>query len=170
MVVVPPVIRPSPVDQLYEILLPVELPVPSKVAVGVVQFTTPGAEATAVGGVKSPGIVTIAVAVQPFASVAVTVKGPGSTPVKVAPVWPFDHEKLKLGVPPEPVAVAPPPIGFKQFAPIGVPMEAVNRGGAAMVKDWVAVQPSAEVLVTEYVPGASMVGLLVVPAEAGFQT
>ena len=70
------------------------------------QFSVPPEEVMTI--CNAAGILKLAVEVQPFASVTVTTPAPTHKFEGFAPLCPPDHEKVYGGVPPLPVAVAPP--------------------------------------------------------------
>lgn len=77
-------------------------------------------------------IIVVAVVMQPFASVTVTVYEPASKAEAVVPVPPLGAHEYEYGaVPPEAVTVAVP-LGLPQVAGVLV-AEAVSAGGWVMV-------------------------------------
>ena len=104
-------------------------------------------------------IVNVAVAVQPLASLTVTVRGPAASPVAVCVNCPGIVLQLKLyaPVPPAPLAVAVPVDCPKHntFVTAAAGTVTVTAAGAVMVVVDVAVQPRLSVTVTVYVPAPS---------------
>ena len=105
-------------------------------------FTTELAT-TAVGSV----IVVLAVVVQLFASVTVTVYVPAISPLAVAVVAALLHAKVYGDVPPEPLAVAVPLLPPLQLTGVFEAL-AVNTTGSVMVTLDVLVQELASDTVT----------------------
>jgi hypothetical protein len=99
-------------------------------------------------------IVTVAVDVHPFASVAVTVYDPAAKPVAVAPVAELLHKYVFVPVPPVALTVAEPvdaPL-HKTFTCDEIVAE--TAVGWVNVELAVAVNPPVAVTVTVYVPAA----------------
>ncbi len=103
---------------------------------------------TAVGCVTTA----VAVAVQPLASVAVTVYVAAVSDEIVVPVPPVLHAKVMAPVPPEPDAVAEPVAPPLHVAPVGVAVTDNPEAGWVMATVAEPVHPLASVAVTVYVP------------------
>jgi hypothetical protein len=103
------------------------------------------------------------VAVQPFASVTVTVYEPAISPVAVEPVPPEgDHAYVYAPVPPDAITDAEPVFPPLHNTFVCVPA-VVIAVGCVMVKVFVVVQPFASVVVHVYVPAHNAVAVEPVP-------
>ena len=95
-------------------------------------------------------ITTVATAVQPFASVAVTLYVPAAKPVAIAAVWPLFHRYVIMPVPPVPAAVAEPFAPPKQLTFVeALMLTDTAEAGSEIITVAVSVQPLASVTVTE---------------------
>lgn len=90
-------------------------------------------------------------AVQPFASVTVTVKAPALRPLKSSVVAPFDHKKLWGNAPPDVVKLILPLAKPLQLGLVETAAKA-KTGGWSIVKNFTTEQPLASVTVTVKLP------------------
>ena len=102
---------------------------------------------------------TLAVAVQPLASVAVTVYEPAAKPVAVAPVAALLQAYVFVPVPPVEVAVAEPLAPPLHNTFVCAEIDADTAVGCVIVTVADAVHPLASVAVTVYAPAANPVAV-----------
>jgi hypothetical protein len=93
-------------------------------------------------------IFTVKVAVQPLASVAVTLYAPSTKPVAIASVWPLFHKYVIAPVPPPELTVATPSDPPKQLTFTELTYVTVTALGCVMVVEEVVLQPFASYTVT----------------------